>query len=555
MQRRHFIRLSGASLSSLLFVEWGFAQAPPELSIQFPYKVFIKLDDGVHEMLSTDKMVWKYKDVNVQLKRPNNCLSVSAHSPNNALHNIQFLWEYEIPSTAKVLSDHWERTYGDVSFEKASFSKKIPWYFIQHDEKNTTCFGVKTGGNTICDWRLGNGKMRLTMDTRSGGVGVQLGSRILHAADIVATKNIKGENTFATGRRFCGMMCKAPRLPKQPVFGINDWYFAYGKNSSELILQHTSMLADLATDTDNRPFSVIDAGWATYSPLLPGDCCWQDDFSKPNENFKDMAVLAADIKKLGMRPGLWTRPLCAAHNDPSSLLLPSITGRNNPKNPVLDPTIPENIERVKRNISLYRQWGYNMVKHDFSTYDILGKWGFEMKEDITTAGWKFNYNSKTTAEIILNLYQSIRQAAGDMYLIGCNTISHLSAGLFELNRIGDDTSGNEWSRTLKMGVNALAFRGIQQDRFYAVDADCVGLTNKVPWAKNKQWMQLLAESGTPLFISAQPDAMGEEQRQFIKKCFSSAAKVLPVGEPLDWMKTLTPSDWKLNNEVVHFDWT
>jgi alpha-galactosidase len=66
---------------------------------------------------------------------------------------------------------------------------------------------------------------------------------------------------------------------------------------------------------------------------------------------------------------------------------------------------------------------------------------------------------------------------------------------------------------------------------------------------------LLAESGTPLFISAQPDAMGEEQRQFIKKCFSSAAKVLPVGEPLDWMKTLTPSDWKLNNEVVHFDWT
>ena len=23
-------------------------------------------------------------------------------------------------------------------------------------------------------------------------------------------------------------------------------------------------------------------------------------------------------------------------------------------------------------------WGYEMVKHDFSTYDLLGQWGFEM---------------------------------------------------------------------------------------------------------------------------------------------------------------------------------
>jgi alpha-galactosidase len=178
-----------------------------------------------------------------------------------------------------------------------------------------------------------------------------------------------------------------------------------------------------------------------------------------------------------------------------------------------------------------------------------------MTEDLTTNGWRFNDVSKTTAEIMLHLYGSIREAAGDMYLIGCNTVSHLSAGLFELNRIGDDTSGNEWERTRKMGVNALAFRGIQHDRFYAADADCVGLTNKVPWSKNKQWMQLLAESGTPLFISAQPDAVGAEQKAFIKKCFATAAKQLPVAEPLDWMDTMTPSKWKLNGQVVNFDWS
>src|ERR1700712_5982046 len=113
-----------------------------------------------------------------------------------------------------------------------------------------------------------------------------------------------------------------------------------------------------------------------------------------------------------------------------------------------------------------------------------------MKDDITTPGWSFNDKSKTTAEVILNLYKSIREAADDLYVIGCNTLSHLSAGLFELNRIGDDTSGKEWERTRKMGVNTLGFRMVQHHNFYAADGDCVGLTNQVPWHKNKQWMHL-----------------------------------------------------------------
>jgi alpha-galactosidase len=170
-------------------------------------------------------------------------------------------------------------------------------------------------------------------------------------------------------------------------------------------------------------------------------------------------------------------------------------------------------------------------------------------------GWSFNDKTKTTAEIILNLYRAIREAAGDMYLIGCNTMSHLSAGIFELNRTGDDTSGNEWARTRKMGVNTLGFRMVQHNHFYAADGDCVGLTTKVPWEKNKQWMQLLAESSAPLFISAQPDALGGEQKRFIKQSFTSASNPQPVGEPLDWLTNQWPEKWKLDGQVKTFDWT
>src|ERR1700744_29982 len=120
-----------------------------------------------------------------------------------------------------------------------------------------------------------------------------------------------------------------------------------------------------------------------------------------------------------------------------------------------------------------------MVKHDFSTYDINGRWGFDMYDNISQPGWSFYDKGKTNAEIINHLYRSIREAAGSIYVIGCNTMSHLSAGIFELNRIGDDTSGKEWERTRKMGVNTLGFRMSQHNTFYAVDGDCVGLTNQV----------------------------------------------------------------------------
>jgi len=274
----------------------------------------------------------------------------------------------------------------------------------------------------------------------------------------------------------------------------------------------------------------------------------------PNAKFGDMGRMAEKIREAGMRPGIWTRPLCAGTNDAQNLLLPMIKGREDARQPVLDPSIPENLERIKKYFERYRQWGYDLVKFDYTTYDILGRWGFQMTEGMTEPNWTMNDTSRTNAEIIRHLYETIREAAGDTCIIGCNTISHLSAGLFELNRIGDDTSGKEWARTRKMGVNTLAFRAAHHGTFYSADADCVGLTPQVSWERNKKWMQLVAASGTPLFISAQPEAVGPEQKAFIKTCFQAASMEQPVGEPLDWMATPVPQEWKLNGEIRHFNW-
>ncbi len=552
MNRKHFLYLGGTSLAGLLFVKQVNALTAVHQLVHLPQKVFVKLDDGIHELKSSDKQTWTYKDITVKLQYNHADLSASVHSPTMALHNVQLQWNYATPSTSIVLGDHWERTYGDVHFQPALFNRKLPWYFVQHNGAATTCFGVKTACNSICYWQLGDGKMQLTMDTTNGGSGVKLGDRILHAADIIATKNKPDENTFATARHFCGMMCPDPRLPKEPVYGINDWYFAYGNSSYDLIIQHTTLLAGLANDTNNKPFSVVDDGWSAYTNKEKN---YRNDYSQPNDKFKDMHKLAGDINQLGMRAGLWTRPLSTKPDTYKKLLAPTIPGRDDVNLPTLDPTIDENLDYIKSNITLYKQWGYDLVKHDFSSYDIFGRWGATMADGLTVPGWQFNDNTKTNAEVILDLYRSIREAAGDMYLIGCNTMSHLSAGMFEMNRIGDDTSGNEWARTRKMGVNTLGFRMVQHNKFYAVDGDCVGLTTKVPWDKNKQWMSLLAESSAPLFISAQPDALGAEQKQHIKHCFALAAKPQPIGEPLDWLTNQWPQKWKLDGKVKVFDWS
>ncbi len=557
MRRRHFIKVSTLSLTGLLIADYIKAGGKKTYTLQMPDAVEIFYDDNHVLLNSSDKQKWIYKDVIIELKKLNERIEVYAQSPTIALKEVSLSWKYNFANNPDILGDAWERTYGDISWQKINNTqpKKLPWYCVTHDGNNAICFGVKTGCNTICSWQITSKKLQLTLDTRTGGNGVKLNSRTLHAADIVATQNEGNENVFATVRRFCTQMCENPRLTEKPVYGINDWYFAYGNNSAKLILETTSLMAALASDSGNPPFSVIDAGWAIKSPLLPDDCCWGDDFSIPNSKFGDMKKLADEIKKTGMRPGLWTRPLCARHDEKKRLLMPSIPGRDDPKTPFLDPTIQENIERIKNLWNTYRQWEFEMVKHDFTTFDIFGKWGFQMEDGLTTPGWQFNDNTKTNAEIILNLYNNIREAAGGMYLIGCNTISHLSAGIFELNRIGDDTSGKDWDRTRKMGVNTLGFRMVQHETFYEADGDCVGLTKDVPWSKNKQWMELLAKSSTPLFISAQPEAVGEDQRKFIKESFINASRAQPIAEPIDWLTNPFPTTWLLDRQPVEFDWS
>jgi alpha-galactosidase len=96
-----------------------------------------------------------------------------------------------------------------------------------------------------------------------------------------------------------------------------------------------------------------------------------------------------------------------------------------------------------------------------------------------------------------------------------------------VQRTGDDTSGRSWNRNRRMGVNTLAFRGPQHGAFYTVDPDIVAITNAVPWDLVAQWLRLVSESGTALFVAIEPGVIEPKHRAALHRALEIAARPQP----------------------------
>jgi alpha-galactosidase len=527
--------------------------------LRSPDAVSVITEDGTAE-LERAGGVWKGEGFEVATAIRNGRLLIELAAPSAAVKYITARWSVDPPGDWKYLGDAWERSYGELEWQPLDAAREMPWYFLASDGRTTHGYGVMTQPAAMCAWRAGAEGVTLTADIRNGGAGVSLGARRLAVCAVTSRRGKPGETPFAAARAFCRDMCPAPRLPKEPVYGFNDWYCDYGKNSAESVLYYAAFVARLSPKGGNRPFMVVDDGWQATG----GGTGHGGPWDRGNANFPSMSDLADGIRKAGARPGIWIHLLTAQEGQPEAWRL-----AHDPR--ILDISVPEVRAYVKETVARLRAWGYELIKHDYSVSDLAGYTRAAPKPEAT---WAYSDRSRTTAEIVLDHYRDIREAAGgDGIIIGCNTIGHLAAGLFELQRIGDDTSGRDWTRVRNRGVNTLGFRAPQHDAFFAVDADCVGLTEAeaIPWVCNRQWLDLLARSGTPLFISFKRGALTEEQEKAVAEALAIAARPQPLAEPLDWFEAMNPTRgleaishleggaapkrWKLMGKIVEYDWT
>lgn len=554
--------LSKASEDPLLYVHKKFTSVyfapahrrqlrPWEVkpAVPLPVRVAVEGLGFTNELFRADGQTWTNGTTRLKLESTG---EVSLGAPDLRLITLRMSWAADYPLSSRYFVDAWERTNGTSGWRGGADFVCSPWFtLVRRPDGAVDGYGVRVQPHSLVLWSRGDGVMSAKFDISAGGRPLNLGVRRLDVATLVFRCGVPGESAFAAGREFCRAMCPVSRLPKRPVYGYNDWYCAYGKNTATNFLSDAAFVCSLAAGLENRPYVVMDDGWQPNSPPVvkaykanAAGGSGYGPWDRSGEAFgMEMGEFAARVKALGSIPGLWYRPYRAWPDSPQEL-----RAAYDPL--AFDPTLPHVRESIVEDLKRFRTWGFGLVKIDYLTKDLCGIYEGQMGDCVfqNDRGWADD--SRTSAEVMLDLHRAMREAAGDdVVLIGCNALNHLVAGLFELQRTGNDTSGWKWERTRDFGVNTLGARAIQDGIFFAVDSDCVGLARAgaIPWEKNGQWLDLVSRSGTPLFISWHRSLVDEEIRGALMRAFATASRPRPVAEPVDWLLNPLPKVWRFGD--------
>lgn len=455
----------------------------------------------------------------------------------DGLSRVHLRWLRELVPATRVFGEGWERSYGDLAWRSCSLAERLhPWMVLLHSQEATWGAGVAVRAGAFAGWTVDPEGVSLWLDVRAGGEAVVLGERELQAATVHWVSGDDG--AFRAQCVLAEALCSDPLLPHGPLAGISS----VGRAGAEAaaVLRDVRTIADLVGDHPVRPYAVVGDGWS-----LDGGAA-----VRQGSGVGDLAEVAARIAEEAVRPGLSMRPLLARERPLAG------SSRSWSGGWALDPSHPTTLERVGDDIRTIRQSGFELINFDYTSFDSLGRWGFQMGprpagEDIHPYD-----RSRTTAEVLVDLYRTIHLAAGDAVVLGSNVVGHLAAGLIQAQRIGAHNSGRVWDRTRRIGVNALAFRIALHRRFFAVDAGYVPITTEVSWVENRQFLDLIARSGTSLFVGVDPASRSPEVDADLSAALQLALDGGTPGgvEPLDWMESTTPQKWRVGGGAVTYDW-
>ncbi|MBR3681218.1 MAG: hypothetical protein IKL79_04360 [Clostridia bacterium] len=452
-----------------------------------------------------------------------------------------------------VYGDQWERCCDGALFEWRSVMphRALGWFCYVKMGGRIGCYGVKTGADCFAFWQVDLHGVTLFLNLKSGSVGTDLAEPIL-ACEVVEHFSDEGEDAYTVAKRFSAMLCDAPVLPAEPIFGVNNWYWAYGKISKESIREETDYLMQMCTGAKHRPYMIIDDGWQLERAL--GENKYNGGPWTVNSNFTSMADTAEDIHKRGAKAGIWFRPLLTLSDIPERARLSLGSGGS-----ILDPTHPYTLEYVREVTANIRAWGYELIKHDFTTIDAFGV--SPLSTEMHTANMcksdrAFFDKSITTATAIKRLYAAIQEGAGGAEVIGCNAIGHLCAGIHSVYRTGNDTSGNHFELTRRHGVNSM-MRLPLNDTLYRADPDCAAFTDRVDAELNLDYLEMCALTGCTALASVTPHILNGRQMARINEIFLTADEDKRRYGIADYATNACPEKFvsEDGSVVKEYDWT
>lgn len=218
---------------------------------------------------------------------------------------------------------------------------------------------------------------------------------------------------------------------KRAITGWCSWHWFGSNINQDIILNQAKFIAK-----NRRTFPVeyilVDDGW----------CKWGDWLEPDTKKFPlGMKHLAQDIKKLGLKPGIWIAPFLAAFSShlfhrypewftrdshgnivegtkvgPLDFMIPSKRG-------ILDLRNPKVQTYLKKVIDSLEDWGYQLVKLDF-----------------LYAG---HYNptfltSEKPDQLLNDFLRSIKRSHPNIYTIACGSPLKSAISAVDAIRISDD---------------------------------------------------------------------------------------------------------------------
>ncbi len=470
---------------------------------------------------------------------------------------LKLRWRGELNFVEKVYGDQWERCglKAFIEWRSVMAHRVLPWYTYLLGNDTTACYGVKVQPNSMVFWQVDTHGITLFVNLCCGNEGTDLQNPIL-ACEVVELIGKKGENVYDVAEKFSRIMCDKPVLPKQPIFGVLDWYWAYGNTSEEIILKETDYLMKMCEGTKHKPYVIIDEGWQKHRKCTPPNYHMPSYIGGPwdggNERFPDFHKMPEKIHNKGANAGVWFRVLQTIEDVPEDVVLYKKDNAN-----IMDPSHPFTLERVFNDSKRFSDWGFDLLKQDFTVIDATGIANFSseaqsvlmVKENI-----KFYDKTKTTAMIFKNLYETIQRGFGDKDVMGCNTFSHLTAGIHAIYRVGNDNSGLVYEWTRRDGINSF-LRLPTNNIFYCVDPDVATFTEKTPIDVNLDFLEACAITGMATFGAVTPDILNEEQLKRINKIFKIADQGGKGYKIVNYDKNANPEEFASDNgDYVRYNW-
>ena len=508
---------------------------------------------------ATDASLYRFEEdlsqpcpIEYDYRVENNTAKVTVYPSGSPVRYLKLRFRGDLRFVEAVCGDQWGRSTGGtnpIQWCSVMSHRQLPWFCYLRSGAQIACYGVKTGPNCFAFWQVDTHGVTLFLNLMAGNRGADLKEPLV-ACEIVERFSEEGESPYEAAAAFAKRMCSDPVLPKEPIFGVNNWYWAYGNITHDSVMTETDYLLEMTRDTAHSPYMIIDDGWQFNRTLTSPTYIGGPWYSSPH--FGDIAETAAHIREKGAKPGIWFRPLLTLGRIPQEACLAHDSGGQ-----VLDPTHPYTLQRIREDAARIHAWGFQLLKHDFTSHDLLGLGHMSPEVNgvrLMADDRKLFDVSRPLAAVIKDLYRAVQEGMGSDPVIGCCTVGHLVAGIHAVQRVGGDTSGRSYEWTVRNGINAM-MRLPQNDSFFRVDPDCAAFTAKVPAEINLDFLEMCALTGVTTLASVTPGILTGEQLCRIQKIYQLADRDATRYGIVNFEKTSLPEIFEEKGLCREFNWT